>query len=236
MCPYASSPKYYRAFMSALSNMKKTVVCFMVLGCLAAANAAITNYFNFETAPVQPVALGPDGRTLAVCNLPDNRVEFFDVSNGVPVATGSVAVGLDPVTARFASSNELWVVNHISSTISIVDVAAKRVVATLETPAGPSDLVFAGNPRRAWVTCSRTNAVFVIDPATRAAVTNIAIDGERPRNMAVSPDGSKVYVAIFESGNGTTMMGTRMSHRAQERQRSLDGRQQRRLDRMGLGY
>lgn len=173
--------------------------------------AAIPGFVNFETAPVHPVALGPDGRTLAVCNLPDNRVELFDVSSGVPVPAGNVPVGLDPVAARFASSNELWVVNHISSTISIVDVSAQTVVATLETPAGPSDLVFAGVPRRAWVSCSRTNAVFVTDPVTRAAVTNLAIAGERPRAMATSPDGSKVYVAIFESGNGSTIIAPRLS-------------------------
>src|SRR5436309_1915469 len=124
--------------------------------------ATLTNFVNFETAPVRPVALGPDGRTLAVCNLPDNRVELFDVSQGVPVPTGSVPVGLDPVAARFASSNELWVVNHISSSISIVDVASRLVVATVETPGGPSDVVFAGNPLRAWISCSRTNAVFVV--------------------------------------------------------------------------
>src|SRR5688572_26914506 len=173
--------------------------------------AAITNYFNFETAPVHPVALGPDGRTLAVCNLPAGRVELFDVSQGVPVPAGTVPVGLDPVTVRFASANELWVVNHISATISIVDVAARHVVATIETVAGPSDLVFAGNPRRAWVSCSRTNAVLVINPQTRSVVDNIAIDGERPRAMAVSPDGSRVYVAIFESGNGTTVLGRRLT-------------------------
>jgi DNA-binding beta-propeller fold protein YncE len=86
------------------------------------ATAAFTNFVNFETPPVHPVALGPDGHTLAVCNLPDNRVELFDVSSGIPIPTGSVPVGLDPVTARFASSNELWVVNYISSSISVVGV------------------------------------------------------------------------------------------------------------------
>src|SRR4051812_4066162 len=55
--------------------------------------SAATNFVNFETAPVHPIALGPDARTLALCNLPDNRVEFFDVSTGIPVPTGSVAVG-----------------------------------------------------------------------------------------------------------------------------------------------
>src|SRR6185436_19339311 len=73
------------------------------------------------------------------------------------------------------------------------------------------DLAFAGSPRRAWISCSRTNAVHVIDVVTRTAVTNIAIDGERPRAMATSPDGSNVYVAIFESGNGTTILGRRLT-------------------------
>jgi YVTN family beta-propeller protein len=172
---------------------------------------AATNFVNFETAPVHPIALGPDGRTLAVCNLPDNRVEFFDVSAGVPAPTGSVPVGLDPVSVRFNSTNEVWVINHISSTISIVDVPTRRVVATVEAGTGPSDLVFAGNPQRAWVSCSRSNAVLVINPQTRAVVANIVIEGERPRAMAVSPDGSKVYVAIFESGNGTTVLGRRLT-------------------------
>lgn len=177
-----------------------------LLGALPAL-ANSTNFINFETAPVHPLDLGPDGRTLALCNLPDNRVEFFDVATGVPVSTGSVAVGLDPVTARFASSNELWVVNHISSSISIVDVAARRVVATLDTPAGPADLVFAGNPRRAWISCARTNAIHVIDPVSRSAVATLAIDGNRPTALAASPDGTRVYAAILESGNGTTVIG-----------------------------
>ncbi|HXJ60705.1 MAG TPA: hypothetical protein VNU68_29000 [Verrucomicrobiae bacterium] len=187
------------------------VLAVVVAGMTRAVSGAAAGFLNFETAPVHPVALSPDGRTLAVCNLPDARAELFDVSSGLPRSSGSVSVGLDPVTARFASANELWVVNFISSSISIIDVRTLTVVATLETPAGPSDLVFAGQPRRAWVSCSRTNAVFVIDPSTRVAVTNIAIEGERPRALAVSPDGAKVYVAIFESGNGTTVVGRRLT-------------------------
>ena len=198
-------------FLNTLARRLRLLPALTVALAAFPATAAFTNFINFETPPVHPVALGPDGRTLAVCNLPDNRVEFFDVSSGIPVPVGSVPVGLDPVTARFASSNELWVVNYISSSISVVDVAAQTVVATIETPAGPSDLVFAGNPRRAWVSCSRTNAVFVINPTNRLAVTNLPIQGEMPRAMATSPDGSKVYVAIFESGNGTTILGSKLT-------------------------
>src|SRR5712672_706372 len=48
----------------------------------------ITNYFNWETSPVHPLALSPDGTRMAVCNLPDNRLEVFDVTSGKPVPLG----------------------------------------------------------------------------------------------------------------------------------------------------
>jgi len=37
------------------------------------------------------------------------------------------------------------------------------------------------------------------------------IDGNRPRAMDVSPDGSRVYAAIFESGNASTIIGSGVS-------------------------
>src|SRR6266568_2040532 len=45
-----------------------------------------TNFFNWETAPVHPLALSPDRRRLVLCNLPDNRLEVFDVTAGKPIA------------------------------------------------------------------------------------------------------------------------------------------------------
>ena len=85
-------------------------------------------FVNFETAPVHPVDLSPDGHTLAVCNLPDYRIELFDVSSGTPQSIGAVPVGADPVSVRWRTTNELWVVNYISSSVNVVDVARKLVV------------------------------------------------------------------------------------------------------------
>jgi YVTN family beta-propeller protein len=189
------------------SSVKHFTHCWVgiwlgVLACPFAYGA----FINFETAAVHPLALSPDGRTLAVCNLPDNRVEFFDLDSGPARAAGSVFVGMDPVSVRFRTTNELWVVNHISRSISVVDVGRRRVAATLETLSGPADIAFAGVPMRAYVTCANERTVQVFDPMTLTVVTNLVIDGERPKAMAVSPSGTKVYVAIFESGNGSTIL------------------------------
>ena len=171
--------------------------------------AGMANFVNFETAPVHPIALSPDARALALCNLPDGRVELFDVSTGTPVSIGDVPVGIDPVSLRFRDTNELWVVNYISSSVNIIDLRRRRVAAVLPTFSGPADVVFAGNPQRAFVSCARSNVLMVFNPVSRASITNIPIKGDRPRAMTVSPDGSKVYVAIFESGNASTILGAR---------------------------
>jgi YVTN family beta-propeller protein len=167
------------------------------------------DFVNWETPHVHPIALTPNGSRLLVCNTPDNRLEVFGFTTAgslVPVA--SIPVGLDPVTVRPRNNNEVWVVNHISDSVSIVDLAARNVVATLRTLDEPRDVVFAGNPVRAYVSCSQARTVQVFDPANPlAAPVNIAIDAEEPRALAVSPDGLRVYAAVFESGNGSTILG-----------------------------
>ncbi len=174
----------------------------------ALAGVSNDSFANWETPPVHPVALSPDGSRLVVCNLPDNRIEVFGVNKGVLVSMGSVAVGLDPCTVRFRTADEVWVANFISDSISVVSLTGMRVVATIPTANEPSDIVFAGAPVRAFVSCPQPGLVQVFDPATRAVVASLPIDGNRPKAMATRPDGKKVYVAIFESGNRTTIIGS----------------------------
>jgi YVTN family beta-propeller protein len=191
----------------------KTLGLFLItsLGTPAVPAAEmVPSFVNFESAPVHPIAVSPNGETLAVCNTPDGRIELFDVATGIPVSTGNIPVGLDPVSVRFRGDNELWVVNFISSSVNVVDLSRRRVTAVLRTLAGPADLVFAGAPEYAFVSCARSNAVMVFDAETHDWVTNIPIDGERPKALAVTPDGSTVYVAIFESGNASTILGANL--------------------------
>jgi YVTN family beta-propeller protein len=171
------------------------------------ASAGATSFVNWESPHVSPIALTPSGSTLLAVNTADNRLEIFALSGGTPVHVKSVPVGLDPVSVRVRSESEAWVVNHISDSISIVDLPSGRVTRTITVGDEPADVVFAGNPTRAFVTLSQLNRVLVLDPANPAAPgTNVAIQGEDPRSLAVSPDGTRVYAAIFESGNHSTLL------------------------------
>ncbi len=168
---------------------------------------AAADFVNFESPQVHPIDLSPDGSTLAVANTADGRVELFDLASGLPESIGSVGVGMDPVSVRFASDASLWVVNHLSDSVSVVDVGSRTVVHTLLTDDEPADVVFAdGDPRVAYVSCSQANSVltFFLDDLSRApAPLTLAI--EEPRSLAIGNSGT-LFVTSFESGNGTTVL------------------------------
>lgn len=181
------------------------ILASTVLAALAAAGGDVS--VHFETPHVSPLALSPDGKTLCAVNTADGRLEVIDVSGDDPLLTVGVPVGLAPVSVRFRDEGEVWVANHVSDSVSVVDLPTRTVVATLETADEPCDVVFAGEPPRAFVSCSQANRILVFDPADLdAAPLAVEIEGEDPRALARSADGKTVYAAIFESGNGSTIL------------------------------
>ena len=151
----------------------------------------------------------PDGTRLLAVNTPDSRLEVFDLTSGTPVSLGAVQVGLDPTSVRALSNDRAWVTNHVSDSISIVDLQNLTVIDTVPTPDEPSDVVFTGSATtgRAWVSCSQPDLVAVYSLANpQNAPTLLPILGEDPRAMAVSPSGDRVYVGIHTSGNNTTVL------------------------------
>ncbi|MCH7910989.1 MAG: hypothetical protein IIB38_15415, partial [Candidatus Hydrogenedentes bacterium] len=181
---------------------------------LTTLTAFAQTFINYESGQVHPIDVSPDGNTLAVCNTADNRIQLFDISSGVPVRPlppliDHVQVGIDPVSVRFLSNTELWAVNVISDTISVVDLTTGLVRQTIDTLDEPADVIFAGSaPLKAFVTCSAVDIVQVFDATNPALgpLATIAIDGEDPRALAVNADGSRVFAAIFESGNHSTIL------------------------------
>jgi len=169
--------------------------------------AAPSSFVNWETPHVHPLELTPSGTRLLAVDLPDARLEVFDVSGGAPVALFSVPVGLDPVSVRTRTEREAWVVNQVSDSISIVDLETRNVVATLATDDEPADVVFVASPARALVSCARPDLldVFALEPRPHR-VGRVPLAGQDPRALARSPDGAWLYAAFFESGNGTTIL------------------------------
>jgi len=117
----------------------------------------------FESVPTRPLAVSDDGRLLFVINTPANCLEIFEIGERVLTLRSTVSVGIDPVAVAQRTATELWVVNHVSDSISIVRIdGAPRVAATLQVGDAPWDVVFADHGRdRRGATHNRRNRAFV---------------------------------------------------------------------------
>ena len=147
--------------------------CYPILVALLAiamrARPSAAAFVTFESGQVRPLALSPDGQTLLALNTPDARLEIFAVGNTDVSHVGSVSVGLEPVAVAARTDTEVWVVNHLSDSVSIVSVDSDgdegRVVRTLLVGDEPRDIVFAGPGRdRAFITTAHRGQNSPIDP------------------------------------------------------------------------
>lgn len=110
-----------------------------------AAPTSAAEYIGFESAPVRPIASNRIGNLLFVTNISNNRIEVFNVDEfGTPTFREAVDVGLEPV-AVVADDKYAWVVNHLSDSISIIDIQSSpmRVVKTLLVGDEPRDIILA---------------------------------------------------------------------------------------------
>ncbi|WP_309386484.1 cytochrome c peroxidase [Cerasicoccus frondis] len=164
-------------------------------------------YVHYEARHTRPLALTPDGRHLLALNSTDARMSVFNVenqANPTPILIAEIPVGLEPVSIAVRNNDEVWVVNELSDSISIVSLSARSTVASIYTPDEPADVVFAGG--KAFVSCSRDSLIRVLDATTHVELTQIELEGVMPRALLADELNGQVYAAFLFSGNNTTIL------------------------------
>ena len=117
------------------------VAAFSVASRLCEAAATDATFLNFEGKQTAPVRLSPDGTRLFAVNTPDARLSVFDTSNpSNPILVAEIPVGLEPVSVNPLNNDEVWVVNEVSDSVSVVSVSRGIVTDTIQAkdePASP---------------------------------------------------------------------------------------------------
>ena len=90
---------------------------------------------------------------------------------------------------------EIWVANSQDGTVSVVDVAGKKVVATLEANVrGANRLKFTPDGKLALISTLGGSDLVVLDAATRREVKRVTL-GKGAAGIQMDPDGSRAFVA-----------------------------------------
>jgi len=134
----------------------------------------------------QDVRLSPDGRTFFVADLVAGGVWKIDGNrmkvNGF-IRTGSGAHGLYPSR----DGKDLYVSNRTAGTVSVIDFATKRVVATWDVPGGSPDMGgVSADGNVLWLSGRYNSEVYAISTRTGRLLARIPV-GAGPHGLCVWP-------------------------------------------------
>jgi YVTN family beta-propeller protein len=156
----------------------------------------------------------PDGKRIVTTNVNSGTISIIERSEGhtaappnnltppphgedwvisvVPVGHGSEGFDVSP------DGNEAWVANAGDGTISIVNIAEKKVVATVQANApGANRLKFTPDGRRVLV--SAGSYLVVLDAVTRKETKRLSV-GHGLGGIQVQTDGARAFVASGQDG------------------------------------
>jgi len=157
-----------------------------------------------KPAHSQPLALDVNQARLWVVN-PDNDT-VSSINTETLTKLGEFPVGDQPESVALAPDGSVWVANHGSATISVLN-SNGNTIATVPLPRAslPYGIVFAPNGSNAYVALQALGRVVKIHTATRAITASLDLpldtNGIRPqiRSVAISGDGASLYVSRFIS-------------------------------------
>lgn len=134
-------------------------------------------------------AVTSDGKTLLATPNSENVLSIIDLASG---KAEKVAVGKGPAQVFIQNDNRYaFVANqgteqNPSNTVSKVDLATKKVVATIEVGKGAHGVVTSNNDKYAYITNMYENTVSIIDNQTNQLIGKVQV-GEVPNGITFKP-------------------------------------------------
>ena len=95
-----------------------------------------------------------------------------------------------------AAAPKAYVGNFADNTVSVLDTASDKIVATIPVAQGPHGMAMSRDGRAVYVTGDGSSSMSVIDTATDKVVKTVEV-GKSPNGLALTPDGKLLLVTIY---------------------------------------
>jgi YVTN family beta-propeller protein len=152
--------------------------------------------------------VNPTATRIITANIGGNSIAMFERGNPnstnwnetvIPVGRGPEGFDVSP------DGKEIWAAHSVATDggVSIIDVATKKVIATLDTKTKRSNrLRFTLDGALVLITDLDAGEVLVIDAVTRKEVKRVPV-GKSPEGILMAPDGLHAYIGV----NGDNFVG-----------------------------
>ncbi len=168
-----------------------------VVGRLDSETAAVDWTFATGQDVTHMVIASRDGATLYAANIGSSSISIIERAASGPWQQTIVRVGAGPEGLDLSpDGRELWTAHSRDGGISIIDTAAKKVVATFDARTRRSNrLKFTPDGRLVLVSDFAGGELIVLDARARTERVRLAV-GSRPTGILITPDGARAYVAL----------------------------------------
>ncbi len=130
---------------------------------------------------------------------PRGRGSLARCATAVLLAGGVLTVFA--ATQASAATNDIYVANSSSNSVSAVDPTTDTVVATIPVGSFPEAVAVSPDGSQAWVVNNGDGTVSVISTATNTVTTSLQV-GTGPESVTFSADGTRAYIGIPENQPG----------------------------------
>lgn len=140
--------------------------------------------------------------TIFTANIFSNSISIIERVQGPQQWKETVvAVGKGPEGCDLApDGKEFWAANSGDGSVSIIDVAAKKVVQTVPVGTKRSNrLKFTPDGKLVLISDVNTGELLILDAASRKEVKRIKL-GKVVEGILVQPDGARAYAALTADG------------------------------------
>ena len=146
------------------------------------------------------LVVAKDESQIFTSNVNSNSISILDreksgdvsgwIQTTIPVGKGPEGFDVSP------DGKEVWAANSHDGTVSIIDLASRKVVQTIDVHTKMANrLEFAPDGKLVLVSDLRSGDLVVVDAAARKEVKRVNL-GRGVAGVLIVPDGSRAYVAV----------------------------------------